>query len=139
MKLSEMEIFWLLNNAAEISRDIAEGNDEAKRALELILSRIDGARALKELQTDLSAEEWAKLYRLCGDDADMLISSIIVMGCLNDPSHIHENLSLQYPALFVVFPINTGEIILKNSYAVRRHFREEFLHRLKVAKRSQPK
>ena len=40
----------------------------------------------------------------------------------------------------VVRPIQEGEILLggRNNYAMRRHFREEFLHRLKVAKRSQP-
>lgn len=137
--LKTRETFWFTENAKELSRDLAKGNADAERAIFLIFSRIDGARAYKDLQTDLSIEEWAKLYRICGDDADMLISSIIVMNCLNDLNHVHENLSLQYPAPFVVAPINTGEIILKNSYAVRKHFREEFLHRLKTAKRSQPK
>ena len=139
--LKTRETFWFTENAKEISRDLAEGNADAERAMFLVFSRIDGVRAYKDVQTDLSPEEWAKLYGLCGDSADMLISSLVVMNCLNDMNHIHENLQLQYPAPFVVKPIQEGEILVggRNVYAMRRHFREEFLHRLKTAKRSQPK
>lgn len=141
MDLRTMETFWFTENAKEVSRDLAEGNSEAEKALELVFSRIDGARAFKDLQTNLSPEEWAKLYRLCGDDADMLVSSLIVMDCLNDLNHIHENFRLEYPAPFVVKPITDSEIATGggNAYVLRKRFREEFLHRLKVAKRSQPK
>ena len=141
MDIKNLETFSIIEHAHEIARDLGKGNTEAEKALEPILSRIDGVRAIKDLKTELSPDEWAKVYRLCGDDAGMLISSVIVMNCLNDPNHIHENLRLQYPAPFVVTPISEESIILKggNDYAIRRHFREEFLHRLKTAKRSQPK
>ena len=140
MDIKNLETFSIIEHAHEVARDLGKGNIEAEKALEPILSRIDGVRAIKDLKTELSPDEWAKVYRLCGDDAGMLISSVIVMGCLNDPNHIHENLSLKYPAPFVVQPIQEGEILLGGckNYAMRRHFRDEFLHRLKVAKRSQP-
>ena len=141
MDIKKRETSWFTENAKEISRDLAEGNAEAEKALRPIFSRVDGVRAFKDLQTNLSPEEWAKLYGLCGDDADMLISSLVVMNCLNDLNHIHENFRLKYPAPFVIKPIQEGEILVggRNAYAMRKHFREEFLHRLKVAKRSQPK
>ncbi|MBQ9403169.1 hypothetical protein IJU22_01200 [Candidatus Saccharibacteria bacterium] len=140
MDIKNLEAFPTIEHVHEIVRDLGKGNIEAEKALEPILSRIDGVRAIKDLKTELSPDEWAKVYRLCGDDAEMLISSVIVIGCLNDPNHIHENLSLKYPAPFVVQPIQEGEILLGGckNYAMRRHFRDEFLHRLKVAKRSQP-
>ena len=138
MDYRKMETFWLVANASEVAKSIAKGNTEAEKALGLILSRIDGARVFKDLQTDLTAEEWAKVYRLCGDDVDMLISSVIVMGCLNDLNHIHENLRLEYPAPFVVSPI-LDITFCRNDYVARRKLRDEFLHRLKTAKRSQPK
>jgi len=43
--LKTRETFWFTENAKEISRDLAEGNADAERAMFLVFSRIDGVRA----------------------------------------------------------------------------------------------
>ena len=133
--------FWLMENAREVALKMSSDNADAIVAITALLSDVKGAQAFKNMVVELNSEEWAKLYHVCEEDTEKLISSVIVINCLSDGNLAHANLRLKIPAQFVTEAIhdNPSEMIGGNKWVLEKKLREEFLARYRIAKVSQPK
>lgn len=135
MNFKKESVFWLLNNKHMVATILSGGNTNAYAAVTALLENSDGAQAFQDMKTELSAEEWEKLYRLCENDNNRVVASVIVMNSLVDDQLIHKNFELKYPAVFSYVSINGFYNLGSNErWRITKQLREDFLKRFKEAK-----
>ena len=144
MNYREESTFWLTTNALEVAQEIGKENADAIVAINELLERVDGARVFKDMKTEFSPDEWEKLYALCEEDTNKVISSLLVINSMNSDELAHKNLALTIPAQFIVGIIPesalTGRIAINGTeqWRLEKQLREEFIKRYKEACTCQP-
>lgn len=135
MNYKNESVFWLMNNRHKVANDMAKGNSHAMAAILLLLDQPAGAKAFKEMTTELTVAEWGKLYEVCAEEPSRLIPSVFVINSLVDGQLVHKNLALKYPAQFVIEPVKDFyESEGREKWRIKKRLREDFIRRYNEVK-----